>query len=62
VPLTQPADGVIATRPQSMPLIAPRNVGFFCLERNMSHSSQVSTPTAVATFVFSTALAASTPA
>ena len=45
-----------------MPLIAPRNVGFFCLERNMSHSTQVNTPVAVATLVLSTADAASAPA
>ena len=31
-PFTQPALGVIATSPQIMPLIAPKNVGFFCLE------------------------------
>ncbi len=59
---TQPAEGVIATRPQSMPLMAPRNVGFFCLEKSMSISTQVSTPTAVATLVLSTAIAASAPA
>src|SRR5664280_2719866 len=61
-PFTQPALGVIATRPQSIPLIAPRNVAFFCLEKNMSITSQVRTPTAVATLVLSTALAASAPA
>ena len=32
MPFTQPALGVIATSPQIMPLMAPRNVGFFCLE------------------------------
>ena len=58
VPFTQPALGVIATSPQSMPLMAPRNVGFFCLERNMSQRSHVITPTAVATLVLSTAEAA----
>jgi hypothetical protein len=39
VPFTQPALGVIATRPQSIPLMAPRNVGFFCLEKNMSRAA-----------------------
>jgi hypothetical protein len=62
VPFTKPALGVIATSPQSIPLIAPKNVGFFCFERNMSHSSHVMTPTAVATLVFSTADAALAPA
>ena len=41
-PLTKPAPGVIATRPTIMPLTAPRNVGFFALLRNMSHSTQAS--------------------
>src|SRR5665213_1266202 len=62
VPFTHPALGVMATRPQIMPFIAPKNVGFFCLERNMSQKSQVSSAAAVATLVLSTADAASAPA
>ena len=52
----------MATSPQIMPLIAPKNVGFFCLERNMSQNIQVRSPAAVATLVLSTAAAASAPA
>ena len=40
VPLTQPAEGVMATSPQSIPLMAQER-GFFCLERNMSQNIQV---------------------
>ncbi len=62
MPFTQPALGVIATRPQIIPFIAPKNVGFFCLDKNMSQKSQVNRAAAVATFVLSTAAAASAPA
>ena len=50
------------TRPQIMPLMAPKNVGFFCFVNHQSMNTQVKRPTAVATLVLSTAEAASTPA
>ncbi len=46
----------MATRPTIMPLTAPRNVGFLVLLRNMSHTTQVSKATAVATLVLITAV------
>ena len=49
----------MATKPTIMPLTAPRNVGFFDLLRNMSHSTQVNKAETVARFVFITAVAAS---
>ena len=45
-----------------MPLIAPSSVGFLDGLKNMSISSQVSSATAVAMFVLTTAMAASAPA
>ena len=62
MPFTQPALGVMATSPQIMPLMTPKNVGFFCFEANMSQNSHVNTPAAVAILVLNTADAASAPA
>jgi len=43
-PLTQPAHGVMPTRPQIMPLTPPRKVGFFSLESQASMAIQTRTP------------------
>src|ERR1700760_605319 len=61
-PLTKPAAGAMPTKPQIMPLRAPRKVGFFSELRNMSMKIQVSMATAVATLVLTTAAEASAPA
>src|SRR5271169_1209610 len=61
-PLTQPAQGVIPTRPQIMPLTMPRKVGFLVLESQASMAIHTSTPAAVARLVLTTAAAASVPA
>src|SRR5580658_865164 len=61
-PFTQPAHGVIPTRPQIMPFTPPRNVGFFTLENQASIPIQVSTPQAVARLVLTTAAEADAPA
>ena len=61
-PFTKPAHGVIPTRPQIMPLTAPRKVGFFSLESQASMATQTMRPTAVARLVLTTAAAVSAPA
>ena len=61
-PLTQPAQGVIPTRPQIMPLTPPKKVGFLALESQASMAIQTSTPVAVARLVLTTAAAALAPA
>ena len=61
-PLTQPAHGVMPTRPQIMPFTPPRNVGFFSLESQASMPIHTSTPTAVARLVLTTAPAMLEPA
>ncbi len=61
-PLTQPAHGVMPTRPQIMPLTPPRKVGFFSLVSQASRPIQTNTPVAVAMFVLMTAAAALAPA
>jgi len=60
--LTQPAHGVIPTRPQIMPFTPPRKVGFLALESQASMAIQTSTPVAVARLVLTTAAAALAPA
>src|SRR5262245_33172611 len=59
--LTQPAAGVIATRPVIMPLTAPRNVGLRALLAKMAQITQVSSATAVVRLVLITASDASAP-
>src|ERR1700730_1168465 len=61
-PLTHPAQGVIATKPQIIPFTAPKNVGFFSLESHASNATQPRTPAAVARLVLTTAEEAEAPA
>ena len=61
-PLTQPAHGVIPTRPQIMPFTPPRKVGFCSLVNRASSTIQTMTPVAVAMFVLTTAAAGGAPA
>ena len=60
--LTKPAAGVIPTRPTIMPLTAPRKVGLRSRLAKMSQITQVSSATAVARLVLSTASDALAPA
>ncbi len=61
-PLTQPAHGVIPTRPQIMPFTPPRKVGFLSFVRRASMIIHTMTPVPVARFVLITAAAALAPA
>ncbi len=61
-PLTQPAHGVMPTRPQIMPLTPPRNVGFRSFDNQASMIIHTTTPVAVARFVLMTAPAMLAPA
>ena len=54
--VTNPAAGVIATRPATMPVIMPSVVGFLCLSQ--SSSAQVTPAAAAAMCVTTNALAA----
>src|SRR5258708_37679586 len=60
--LTKPAAGVMPTRPAIIPLMAPRNVGLRSRLAKMSQITQVSSATAVARLVLSTASDAVVPA
>jgi hypothetical protein len=61
-PFTQPAQGVMPTRPQIMPLTPPRKVGFRSLVSQASMIIHTTTPVPVARFVLMTAAAMLAPA